>query len=51
MFAAYRALEWGFLSALGAMVVLVGVFSVIVVARVVEPRGARVLLRRLIGRS
>lgn len=50
MFAAYGALEWGFISALAAMVVLVGIFGLIVVARVVEPRGVRVLLRKISGR-
>jgi hypothetical protein len=50
MFAAYNALEWGFISALVAMIILVGLFSLVVVARVVEPRGVRVLLRKIIGR-
>lgn len=50
MFAAYQALEWGFIGALVAMVILVGLFGMIVVARVVEPRGVRVLLRKIIGR-
>lgn len=50
MFAAYQALEWGFIGALIAMVVLVGIFGFFVVARMVEPRGVRVLLRKITGR-
>ena len=51
MFAAYGTIEWVYIGALAAMVVLVGLFSVVVVARVVEPRGAKVLLKRIAGRS
>src|SRR5438094_7050294 len=39
-----------FLGLLGVMVVAAGLFSIVVVARLVEPRGVRALLRRLAGR-
>jgi hypothetical protein len=43
-------LEITFLSILGLMTVMVGLFSLVVVARTVEPRGVKALLRRLAGR-
>jgi hypothetical protein len=43
---ALGAVEITFLSLLALMVVLIGIFSVIVLARVVEPRGLRALLGR-----
>ena len=39
-----------FLVLLGVMVVAAGLFSLVVVARLVEPRGVKALLRRLSGR-
>jgi len=42
--------EWTFMALLVAMVGLAGLFSLVVVARVVEPRGVKALLRRLAGR-
>jgi hypothetical protein len=39
-----------FIALLAAMVVLAGLFSFVVVARLVEPRGIKALLRRLAGR-
>ena len=42
--------EWTFISLLAAMVGAAGLFSLVVVARVVEPRGVKALLRRLAGR-
>lgn len=39
------------MSILGLMVVVVGLFSLVVVARVVEPRGVRALLRRIAGKA
>jgi hypothetical protein len=47
---AWNALEWTFVSLLALMVVAVGLFGLVVVARLVEPRGVRVLLRRLTGK-
>jgi hypothetical protein len=43
-------LELTFMSLLGLMIVLVGLFAVVVVTRLVEPRGLKVLLRRLARR-
>ena len=42
--------ELTFISILAFMVVMVGLFSLVVVARVVEPRGVKALLRRLAGK-
>jgi hypothetical protein len=42
--------ELTFISILAFMVVMVGLFSIVVVARVVEPRGVKALLRRLAGK-
>jgi len=39
-----------FLVLLGVMVVAAGLFSLVVVARLVEPRGVKALLRRFAGR-
>jgi hypothetical protein len=39
-----------FLVLLVVMVVMAGLFSFVVVARLVEPRGVKALLRRLTGR-
>jgi len=39
-----------FLGLLAVMVVAAGLFSLVVVARLVEPRGVKALLRRLAGR-
>jgi hypothetical protein len=39
-----------FIALLVAMVGLAGLFSFVVVARLVEPRGIKALLRRLAGR-
>jgi uncharacterized membrane protein YuzA (DUF378 family) len=44
------ALEWTFMGLLAAMVGLAGVFGLFVVARLVEPRGVKALLRKLAGR-
>jgi hypothetical protein len=42
--------EVTFISILAFMVVMVGLFSLVVVARTVEPRGVKALLRRLAGK-
>ena len=39
-----------FIALLTAMVVAAGLFSIVVVTRLVEPRGVTALLRRLAGR-
>jgi len=39
-----------FIALLIAMVGIAGLFSIVVVARLVEPRGVKALLRRLAGR-
>lgn len=44
---ALSALEYGFISLLVFMSALAGLISAVVVVRVVEPRGLRVLLDRL----
>lgn len=49
MFAA-DALVVVFLGLLGLMVVISGVFGLFVVARMVEPRGLKALLRKLAGK-
>jgi hypothetical protein len=48
---ALGAVEIVFLALLASMVVLIGIFGAFVVARVVEPRGMRALLRKLAGRA
>ncbi len=47
----YGVLEWSFLGLLALMTVLVGLFSVVVVVRVVEPRGLKALLLKLGGKN
>lgn len=47
----YNLLEWVYIVVLGLMTVAVGVFGLFVVARVVEPRGMKALLRRLAGKA
>lgn len=47
----YNVLEWTFIGVLALMTVAVGLFGLVVVARIVEPRGVRALLRRLAGRA
>jgi hypothetical protein len=42
--------EYTFIVILIAMVGAAGLFSLVVVARLVEPRGVKALLRRLAGR-
>lgn len=42
--------EWTFMGVLILMVAAAGLFSVVVVARLVEPRGVKALLRRIAGR-
>ena len=42
------ALEWTFMGLLTMMVVLTGLFGLFVVARLVEPRGVKALLRRIV---
>jgi len=39
-----------FIALLAAMVAAAGLFSIVVVTRLVEPRGMKALLRRLAGR-
>lgn len=45
-----NVLEISFLALLGLMGALITLIAVVVVARLVEPRGARALLRRLAGK-
>ncbi|HEX9776441.1 MAG TPA: hypothetical protein VGB83_12795 [Actinomycetota bacterium] len=47
----WNLLEWTFVGILALMVAVSGLFGVVVVARLVEPRGMRALLRRLLGRA
>lgn len=47
----YNVLEWSFIGVLALMTVVIGWLALVVVARVVEPRGVKVLLRRLIGKA
>ena len=47
----WNALEWSFVGLLAIMTVVVGLFGLVVVARLVEPRGVRALVRRITGRS
>lgn len=51
MLAKYGILEWTFLGLLGTMTALVGLFSIVVVVRVVEPRGLKALLLKLGGKN
>ena len=51
MLAKYQLLEWTFLGLLGLMTVLVGLLSIVVVVRVVEPRGLKALLLKLAGKN
>lgn len=46
-----NVLEWSFIGVLALMTAAVGIISLVVVVRLVEPRGLRVLLRRLVGRA
>jgi len=46
-----NVLEWSFLAALIAVSGLLGVLALVVVARMVEPRGVKVLLRRIAGKA
>lgn len=46
-----NVLEWSFLGVLGLMTVVIGLLALVVVARLVEPRGVKVLLRRLAGKA
>lgn len=50
MILAFEALEFSFTALLVAMTVGSGVVALVVVARIVEPRGVRALVRRLAGR-
>ena len=47
----FNVLEWSFLVVLTLALGATGVFGLVVVARLVEPRGVRALLRRLTGRD
>lgn len=47
----WNVLEWTFVVLLALMVVAVGLFGLVVVARLVEPRGMRVLVRRIAGKD
>jgi len=49
--AAFNVLEWTFIGILALMVVVSGLFGLFVIARLVEPRGMRTLLRRIAGRA
>ena len=51
MVAAYHLLEWSFAGLLLVMTGLVGLLSLVVVVRVVEPRGLRALLMKLAGKD
>lgn len=46
-----NVLEFAFLIVLGGMVVASGLVGLVVVTRMVEPGGVKVLLRRLAGKS
>lgn len=48
---AWNVLEWTFIGALVLMTAVIGLFSVMILARVVEPKGLRVLLRRIAGKA
>lgn len=45
-----NVLEWSFIAVLATMSLAAGLFALAVVARLVEPRGVRALLRRIAGR-
>ena len=47
---ALGALEWTFMTVLAAATGIAGVFGIFVVARLIEPRGLKVLLRKLAGK-
>ena len=47
----YNVLEWSFIGVLALMTVAIGWIALVVVTRVVEPRGVKVLLRRLVGKA
>ncbi|MCA1834069.1 MAG: hypothetical protein ABR548_12500 [Actinomycetota bacterium] len=47
----FQLLEWTFMGLLGLMTVIIGFFSVVVVVRIVEPRGLKALLLKLAGRD
>ena len=47
----YNVLEWSFIGVLALMTIAVGLFGLVVVARIVEPRGVRALLRRIVGKA
>ncbi|HEX9712441.1 MAG TPA: hypothetical protein VGB52_07825 [Actinomycetota bacterium] len=46
-----NVLEWSFVGLLLLMTAAVGVLSLVVVARLVEPRGLLALLRRFVGKA
>lgn len=47
----YSVLEWTFIGVLVLMTAAVGWLSLVVVARIVEPRGLKALLRRIVGKA
>ena len=47
----WNVLEWSFVGLLAMMTVVVGAFGLVVVARLVEPRGVRVLIKRIAGKA
>jgi len=47
---ALGALEWTFMGVLTAATLIAGLFGIFVVARLVEPRGVKVLLRKIAGK-
>ena len=47
----YNVLEWAFLGVLALMTIGIGLISLMVIVRLVEPRGFKVLLRRLAGKA
>lgn len=51
LLARYGVLEWTFLGLLSLMTVLVGILSVVVVVRIVEPAGLKALVLKLAGRA
>jgi hypothetical protein len=47
----FKLLEWSFTGLLVLMTALTGLLAVVVVVRVVEPRGIRALLMKLAGKD
>ncbi|MHB8513454.1 MAG: hypothetical protein ACYDCC_14940 [Actinomycetota bacterium] len=48
---AFQLLEWSFITLLAGMLGLAGIIGLIVVVRLVEPRGLKAFLQRFSGKS